>query len=91
MTEMILQKNVVEVARVLHQSLSCFVDIGLLIFTFGQSYSSLLLYYYGGETIVSGEGPKLLRAHSFSVILLGINGITECYAFSTMTALQLNK
>lgn len=80
-----------EASTVLHQSLNCFVDVGLVIFTFGQSYSNLLLYLYGGESIASGQGPTLLRAHSFSVLLLGINGITECYTFSTMSAHQLNR
>lgn len=80
-----------EVFMVLNQALNCFTDVGLLIFAFGQSYSNLFLYLYGGERLINGEGPFLLQVHSFSVILLGINGITECFTFSTMNAKELNK
>lgn len=80
-----------ESALVFYQVLNCFVHLGLTIFTFAQSYSTLFLYFYGGEAISSGQGSYLLRAHSFSVLLMGVNGVTECYAFSTMTANQLNK
>ena len=80
-----------EAATVLRQVLDCIICLGLVIVVFGQNYSSLLLYLYGGESLATGLGPDLLRAHCFSVLLLGVNGITECYTFSTMTTEQLNK
>lgn len=80
-----------EAATVLQHALKCIVALGLVIITFGQTYSSLLLHLYGGEFLSKGEGPILLKAHCFSVLLLGVNGITECYSFSTMTAEELNK
>ncbi|KAL0276852.1 UNVERIFIED_CONTAM: hypothetical protein PYX00_004329 [Menopon gallinae] len=85
------QNRMKEAATVLQQALKCVVALGLVIITFGQTYSVLLLHLYGGEFLSKGDGPILLKAHCFSVLLLGVNGITECYSFSTMTADELNK
>jgi oligosaccharide translocation protein RFT1 len=80
-----------ESANVLYQLLRCITCIGLVIVVFGQSYSHLLLYLYGGESLIMGPGPTLMRTHCLAVLLLAINGITECYAFATMNTAQLDK
>ncbi|XP_023711319.1 protein RFT1 homolog isoform X2 [Cryptotermes secundus] len=85
------QKHMAESANVLYQLLRCITCIGLVIVVFGQSYSHLLLYLYGGESLIMGPGPTLMRTHCLAVLLLGINGITECYAFATMNTSQLDK
>ncbi|XP_057321065.1 protein RFT1 homolog [Microplitis mediator] len=64
--------------------LSSFVtSIGLVILVFGQSYSSTLLWLYGGAKLTHHLPILLMRAHSFSILLLAINGITECYTNAT--------
>ncbi|XP_021922938.1 protein RFT1 homolog isoform X2 [Zootermopsis nevadensis] len=85
------QKHMAEAANVLYQLLRCITCIGLVILVFGQSYSCFLLYLYGGESLIMGPGPTLMRTHCLAVLLLAINGITECYAFATMNAAQLDK
>lgn len=85
------QKHMAESANVLYQLLRCITCIGLVIVVFGQSYSQLLLYLYGGESLIIGPGPTLMRTHCLAVLLLAINGITECYAFATMNTAQLDK
>jgi hypothetical protein len=85
------QKHMAESANVLYQLLRCITCIGLVIVVFGQSYSHLLLYLYGGESLIMGPGPTLMRTHCLAVLLLAINGITECYAFATMNTAQLDK
>lgn len=67
-------------------------SIGLVVLVFGQSYSRTLLLLYGGEGFVGTGLPVLLmRCHCIAVILLAINGVTECYCFATMTSKQLDK
>jgi oligosaccharide translocation protein RFT1 len=80
-----------ECANVLYQLLRCITCIGLVIMVFGQSYSRLLLYVYGGDSLIMGPGPTLMQTHCLAVLLLAINGITECYAFATMNTAQLDK
>eukprot|EP00055_Hartaetosiga_balthica_P008082 m.28986 g.28986 ORF g.28986 m.28986 type:complete len:635 (-) comp6112_c0_seq1:183-2087(-) len=61
------------------------VLIGVIFTCFGQAYSYLLLFLYGGEGLANVDGVILLRATSVYVLLLAINGITECFvaAFSS--------
>ncbi|PSN56321.1 Protein RFT1 [Blattella germanica] len=85
------QKHMAESANVLYQVLRCITCIGLVILVFGQSYSTLLLYLYGGQSLIVGPGPLLMRTHCLAVLLLAINGITECYSFATMNTAQLDR
>ena len=80
-----------EAAMVLKQLLRCMSSLGLIIVCFGQSYSRLLLILYGGQTLADNLGTLLLRTHCFAVLLLALNGITECYALATMSASQLDR
>lgn len=67
-------------------------SIGLVVVVFGQTYSNSLLYLYGGEVLTSDSLPTtLLRCHCIAVLLLAINGVTECYVFATMTSVQLDR
>ena len=58
--------------------------IGITALVFGYGYSYLVLDIYGGATLSSGTGPGLLRTYCVYVLLLAINGITECFSFATM-------
>ncbi|XP_067011632.2 man(5)GlcNAc(2)-PP-dolichol translocation protein RFT1 [Anabrus simplex] len=84
-------KHISESANVLYQLLRCICCIGLVILTFGLSYSKLLLFLYGGEKLIDGPGPLLMRVHCLAVLLLAVNGITECYANATMNTAQLDR
>lgn len=65
--------------------------IGLVVLVFGQSYSSLLLWLYGGSKLILPLPVLLLRAHCLAVLLLGINGVTECYTNATADNATINK
>ena len=82
--------HIAESANVLYKVLRCITSIGLVILVFGQSYSRLLLYLYGGQNLAVGTGPMLMQVHCLAVLLLAVNGITECYSFATMNTLQLD-
>lgn len=59
---------------------------------FGQAYSHTFLFIYGGQKLVENSLPViLLRFHSFAVVLLAINGVTEGYVFATMNNAQLDR
>ncbi|XP_022113778.2 protein RFT1 homolog [Pieris rapae] len=80
-----------ESCTVLSQVCKIVSSIGLIVFVYGQSYSRTLLALYGGKEFVSSGLPvQLLRSHCLAIVLLAINGITECYTFATMTSGQLN-
>lgn len=85
------QDKIKESCTVLSQVCKTVGSIGLIVLVFGQSYSLTLLTLYGGEAFVaSGLPVLLLRSHCLAVVLLAVNGVTECYAFATMTSAQLN-
>ncbi|XP_031570734.1 protein RFT1 homolog [Actinia tenebrosa] len=71
-------------AQVLEVMLKFMVLIGLTIVVFGYAYSFLLLDIYGGTTLSGGEGPSLLRWYCLYVLIIAINGITECFMFAAM-------
>lgn len=73
-------------SRHLHLLLKGLILLGMVIVTFGMSYSHLLLHLYGGTLLSDGLGPRLLRSHCFYIIFLALNGISECYAFNVMSA-----
>ncbi len=79
-------KNNKTVTKTLATLLRGLTLIGLVILAFGYSYSHLLLHIYGGENLSSGLGPSLLRGHCVFVLFMAINGVSECYAFATMTS-----
>ncbi|XP_049951989.1 protein RFT1 homolog [Schistocerca serialis cubense] len=85
------KEDVDESAMVLKQLLSGLMSLGLVVVIFGQSYSKLLLLLYGGEKLTMYPGPLLMQTHCVSILLLAINGITECYAMATMTAIQIDR
>ncbi|KAJ8909684.1 hypothetical protein NQ315_003707 [Exocentrus adspersus] len=86
------QKNISESAEVLSQLSKVVVSIGLVVVVFGQAYSYTLLYVYGGVKLVENSLPvTLLRFHSFAIILLAVNGVTEGYVFATMSNDQLDR
>ncbi|KAJ8953583.1 hypothetical protein NQ318_003005 [Aromia moschata] len=86
------QKHISEAAEVLSQLCKVVVSIGLVVVVFGQSYSYTLLYLYGGRKLVENNlSVILLRFHSFAIILLAINGVTEGYVFATMNNKQLDR
>lgn len=62
---------------------SCLTSFGLVVLVFGQYYSSTLLWLYGGDKLTNDLPILLMRVHSISVLLLAINGITECYTNAT--------
>lgn len=85
------QHKVQESCAVLSQVCKTVSSIGLIVLAFGQSYAKTLLMFYGGEAFVaSGLPVQLLRSHCLAIVLLAVNGVTECYTFATMTSAQLN-
>lgn len=67
-------------------------SIGLIVVIFGHNYSHTLLYLYGGHVLTDSYLPTtLLKCHCFAVLLLAVNGVTECYVFATMDNRQLDK
>uniref|UniRef100_A0A8C7YLQ2 Protein RFT1 homolog n=1 Tax=Oryzias sinensis TaxID=183150 RepID=A0A8C7YLQ2_9TELE len=78
-------------AEVLECLLKLVVVIGLIITVFGYGYSHLALDIYGGSLLSSGSGPVLLRCYSCYVLLLAVNGVTECFVFATMSKEEVDK
>lgn len=85
------QYQMKEAATVLRQLLRFVVSLGLVALCFGQAYSRLVLLLYGGTSMAEGLAPLLLRAHCLAILLLAVNGTTECYALATMNTKQLDR
>uniref|UniRef100_A0A8C9W411 Protein RFT1 homolog n=1 Tax=Scleropages formosus TaxID=113540 RepID=A0A8C9W411_SCLFO len=85
------QDNVAMAAEVLECLLKLVLVIGLIITVFGYSYSDLALDIYGGSLLSSGTGPSLLRCYSFYVLLLAVNGVTECFTFAAMSKEEVER
>ncbi|XP_072759418.1 man(5)GlcNAc(2)-PP-dolichol translocation protein RFT1 [Anoplolepis gracilipes] len=83
--------EVQESVNVLTHLCSFVTSIGLIVLVFGQSYSSTLLWLYGGSKLTLPLPVLLLRAHCLAVLLLGINGVTECYTNATADSATINK
>lgn len=86
------ETHVSEAANVLSQLCKVVTSIGLVVVTFGQSYSYTLLFLYGGNKLTETTLPTiLLQFHCFAIVLLAINGVTEAYVFATMNNKQLDR
>ncbi|KAM4587771.1 man(5)GlcNAc(2)-PP-dolichol translocation protein RFT1 [Odontesthes bonariensis] len=85
------QEDVAIVADVLECLLKLVLVIGLIITVFGYAYSHLALDIYGGSLLSSGAGPRLLRYYSCYVLLLAVNGVTECFVFAAMSQEEVDK
>uniref|UniRef100_A0A673UM78 Protein RFT1 homolog n=1 Tax=Suricata suricatta TaxID=37032 RepID=A0A673UM78_SURSU len=85
------QEDMVVVAAVLESLLKLALLTGLTITTFGFAYSQLALDIYGGVMLSSGSGPVLLRSYCLYVLLLAINGVTECFTFAAMSKEEVDR
>uniref|UniRef100_UPI00358E3C9B man(5)GlcNAc(2)-PP-dolichol translocation protein RFT1 isoform X2 n=1 Tax=Myxine glutinosa TaxID=7769 RepID=UPI00358E3C9B len=85
------QEDLQLVAKVLGSLLKIVQFIGLTILCFGFSYSHLALHLYGGNALSQGIGSTLLRCYSVYVLLLAINGISECFVFAVMKQQELQR
>ncbi|XP_072437796.1 man(5)GlcNAc(2)-PP-dolichol translocation protein RFT1 isoform X3 [Chiloscyllium punctatum] len=85
------QEDVSMAANVLEMLMKLMMLIGLTITVFGYSYSHLALNIYGGSMLSSGPGPTLLRCYCVYVLLLAINGVTECFTFAAMSKEEVDR
>ncbi|KAF6100900.1 RFT1-like protein [Phyllostomus discolor] len=85
------QEDIAVAAAVLESLLKLALLAGLTITVFGFAYSQLALDIYGGAMLSSGSGPVLLRSYCLYVLLLAINGVTECFTFAAMSKEQVDR
>ncbi|XP_011674796.1 protein RFT1 homolog isoform X2 [Strongylocentrotus purpuratus] len=78
-------------SKVLQALLKFVVLVGSIILIFGFAYSYLLLDLYAGPVLSSPPGPKLLRWFCVYVLLLAINGTTECFVFAAMSQQEVDR
>ncbi|EDL88985.1 RFT1 homolog (S. cerevisiae) (predicted) [Rattus norvegicus] len=79
------QDDVAVAAAVLESLLKLALLTGLTVTVFGFAYSQLALDIYGGAMLSSGSGPVLMRCYCLYVLLLAVNGVTECFTFAAMS------
>ncbi|XP_021550920.1 protein RFT1 homolog [Neomonachus schauinslandi] len=85
------QEDIAMAAVVLESLLKLALLTGLTITIFGFAYSQLALDIYGGAMLSSGSGPVLLRSYCLYVLLLAINGVTECFTFAAMSKEEVDR
>jgi len=86
------KEKVDEAGFVLKTLFMIITSVGLIIFVFGQYYSGIALYLYGGADFVSdGLSEKLLRWHCLAILFLAVNGISEAFMFATNSSSEIDK
>ena len=80
-----------EAAYTLAVLLKLVLLIALTILSFGYAYSFLALDLYGGSLLSGGAGPGLLRWFCVYVLLLAVNGVTECFVFASMSQTHVDR
>ncbi|XP_077605673.1 man(5)GlcNAc(2)-PP-dolichol translocation protein RFT1 [Crocuta crocuta] len=85
------QEDMAVAATVLESLLKLALLAGLTITIFGFAYSQLALDLYGGVMLSSGSGPVLLRSYCVYVLLLAVNGVTECFTFAAMSKEEVDR
>jgi oligosaccharide translocation protein RFT1 len=86
------KEKLIESKELYENMLKLLSIFGIIISIYGQSYSKLLLYIYGGTNLSSNEITlNMLRIYCIYVYFLGINGLSECFLNATMSDKQLNK
>lgn len=64
---------------------------GSIVIIFGFTYSSLLLYLYGGQKLATDYSLTLIRWHCVYILFIALNGVTESFTFAAMDELNLTK
>ncbi|XP_077308400.1 man(5)GlcNAc(2)-PP-dolichol translocation protein RFT1 [Lithobates pipiens] len=85
------KEDIAAASAVLESLLKLVTLIGLIIVAFGYAYSQLALDIYGGSMLSGGSGPVLLRCFCLYVLLLAINGVTECFTFASMSKEEVDR
>lgn len=85
------KEDISAASAVLESLLKLVTLIGLIIVAFGYAYSQLALDIYGGSMLSGGSGPVLLRCFCLYVLLLAINGVTECFTFASMSKEEVDR
>ncbi|KAJ7316759.1 hypothetical protein JRQ81_002921 [Phrynocephalus forsythii] len=85
------QDDISMAAAVLESLLKLVLLVGLTITVFGYAYSQLALDLYGGSMLSVGSGPSLMRCYSLYVLLLALNGVTECFTFASMCKEEVDR
>uniref|UniRef100_A0A915L5E1 Protein RFT1 homolog n=1 Tax=Romanomermis culicivorax TaxID=13658 RepID=A0A915L5E1_ROMCU len=85
------QQETLLATRVFKALLKLVTLIGFIITVFGFSFSFLALHVYGGTLLSLGRGPILLKWYTLYVVLLAINGVTECFSFAIMPESQVDR
>ncbi|EJD76509.1 hypothetical protein LOAG_16579 [Loa loa] len=84
-----LETDVKKGINAMNSLLHIVILVGTVIFIFAISYSPLAVKIYGGTVLISNAGANILRLYSFYIIVIAVNGITECFAMATMNEEEL--
>uniref|UniRef100_A0A158Q849 Protein RFT1 homolog n=1 Tax=Elaeophora elaphi TaxID=1147741 RepID=A0A158Q849_9BILA len=79
-----IESDVKKGVNAMNSLLHIVIVVGTVIFVFAIPYSPLAVKVYGGAILVNNEGANILRLYCFYIIVIAINGITECFAMATM-------
>ncbi|XP_058516467.1 LOW QUALITY PROTEIN: protein RFT1 homolog [Ochotona princeps] len=85
------QEDIAVAAAVLESLLKLALLTGLTVTVSGFAYSQMALDIYGGSMLSSGSGPVLLCCYCIYVLLLAINGVTECFTFAAMSKEEVDR
>lgn len=79
------------IANALSMIIKMVLITGMAILAFGFSYSYLALDIYGGSILLDGGGVLLLRWYCVYILIIAVNGVTECFVLAIMSEEEVNK
>ncbi|KAE9556438.1 hypothetical protein FO519_000323 [Halicephalobus sp. NKZ332] len=78
------QSSLKKVSETYFNLLRIVINLGIVVLVFGIPYSSIVVKLYGGDILVENQGHKMLDLYLVYLLVMAINGITECFAFASM-------
>uniref|UniRef100_A0A7E4URV5 Protein RFT1 homolog n=1 Tax=Panagrellus redivivus TaxID=6233 RepID=A0A7E4URV5_PANRE len=82
-------KKSAEAEKTYFAVLRIIISVGLTVFVFGLPYSALVIRLYGGQVLVDNQGHQMLMAYLVYLLIMAVNGLTECFAFASMNSSEI--
>uniref|UniRef100_A0A914YC46 Protein RFT1 homolog n=1 Tax=Panagrolaimus superbus TaxID=310955 RepID=A0A914YC46_9BILA len=78
------QETLKKVSTTYFSLLRIIINLGLVVLVFGIPYATLVIRIYGGEQVAENNGGQMLMLYLVYLLIMAVNGITECFAFASM-------
>ncbi|RWS31275.1 protein RFT1-like protein [Leptotrombidium deliense] len=82
--------NLISACNILSVMLKLMITFGSIVVVFGYRFSDIVLLIYGGSKLSSDIALTLMRCQCFYILLIAINGVSECFTFAAMNNTEIS-